>query len=222
MFESNGLLDIFSHRGPLPDRLDNSLPNSGSASRNQPIGDEDGDFLKNAQEAERRSAASRWASPPPPAELEEEPDWEEEEKMIMRELEEEEEREALRSSSGSTGAVRHKERTSPGGKGETPIFIPSDIFGDLLCGEGCTSHEKESYGQSDRATASQLQSNPPPVLPCVFPVEAESNIPPLLAETASGSVLSFKRRPKPAPAPLIVSRLSGFTSFTVGIDERDD
>ncbi|RSH94825.1 hypothetical protein EHS25_004631 [Saitozyma podzolica] len=207
LFTSNGLLDFDLPTPPLSDlpedRVKHTYPSvagSGPSSSSTSARTEkrtaahdamelDEELLIMAAEAEARSRG--WAgSPPPEMDMEEEPDWEEEERL-MRELETE--------GDGRPSRDARYPATSVVGTGNVApeqTFIPSDIF---------DFEEREPIAGSSRAPLTP----PPEDIPLVFastqPV-AECSLPPLHAETSSGRIVSFKRRFKPTPAPLITER----------------
>lgn len=231
LFTSNGLLDFDLPTPPLSDLPEDrakpahpSVAGSGpgSSSKSGRIDNQkanhdamelDEELLIMAAEAEARSRG--WAgSPPPEMDMEEEPDWEEEERL-MRELETEGGGEPPRDATYSA--------TSVVGTGKTvqeQTFIPTDIFDfeeqeqEPIAGSCKSLHPLEPrWPNADcSSTSARAPLTPPPEdIPLVFasahPVP-ECSLPPLHAETSSGRIVSFKRRFKPTPAPLIVGPLS--------------
>jgi hypothetical protein len=229
LFTSNGLLDFDLPTPPLSDLPEDrakhtypSVAGSGPSSSSTSARTEkrtaahdamelDEELLIMAAEAEARSRG--WAgSPPPEMDMEEEPDWEEEERL-MRELETE--------GDGRPSRDARYPATSVVGTGNVApeqTFIPSDIFDfeerEPIAGSCESLHPLEAQGPATDGASDSARAplTPPPEdIPLVFastqPV-AECSLPPLHAETSSGRIVSFKRRFKPTPAPLIVCTLS--------------
>lgn len=164
------------------------------------VEDEEMDFDLDAeiammQEEEERAGRRVYDDSPPPN-VEEEPDWDEDMDSAMESTAIETESVSATTTTAGQRSTKTTASAVPASAGE---FGESDIFNFPIA--SCKRVLPLVLTVASRTPYDLIQETLPPLAPAL-----PCNLPPLSAETASGSIIQFKRRSKPRALDPMVSR----------------